>query len=188
MKQVYEMLKADRQKLIAEVKEDFSTLKERVASVEKKLRLLGSKSLDPSWPTAQDIENGDDEYEVTQRFTFDAGHSLKKHPKRQKGYGVPHGHSWTCYVTLRGRRNNFYWLVDFDRFETLLIRVRALLDHKELNQLPGLEQSTMENISKGIGLTIQKAIPRYARNKSVKLVKVRLCRESIGEECTWFAD
>ena len=181
------MDKADRNKLISEVKYELNDLRDRMASINKKMRLLGSKDLDPKWPTADQVTKGDDVYEVTQRFTFDAGHHLSKHPKRQKGYGVPHGHSWTCYVTLSGERNRYNWLIDFDRFESLLARVRALLDHKELNKLPGLRQSTMENISKGIGLAVQQALPKYARNKSVKLVKVRLCRESIGEECVWFA-
>lgn len=182
------MIKATRDKLKTEVRAELADLRERVGAVQNKMVLLGSKNLDVKWPKTEDIAGGDDVYEVTQRFTFDAGHSLKKHPKKQKSYGVPHGHSWTCYVTLQGQRNNFKWLVDFDRFETLLIRVRALLDHKDLNQLPGLEQSTMENISKAIGLIVQEALPKYARNKSVKLLKVRLCRESIGEECIWFAD
>ena len=182
------MKNAEKEKLESEVKRELADLQERAKGVRHKLELLGSKKFDVKWPTAEEIEGGGSEYEVTQRFTFDAGHYLTKHPKRQKGYGTPHGHSWTCYVTLRGKPGRFGWLMDFGRFETLLLRVRALLDHKELNKIAGLEQPTMEHISRAIGLTILRALPIYSRNRTLRLVKVRLCRESIGEECVWFAD
>ena len=113
--------------------------------------------------------------ELTQEFGFDAAHYL--------GQGAPenarlHGHSFYAEVTLRGEadpRTGF--LRDFGEVKTALETIRAGLDHRLLNEIPGLGNPTLENLARHIF--------REAKAKLPEVVRVRLSRPSYGQSCVY---
>ena len=64
-----------------------------------------------------------------------------------------------------------------ERFETFGGRIRDQLDHKYLNEVPGLEKPTLENICAWIWDRVQPDLP--------ELVRVTVRRGSFREACTY---
>jgi 6-pyruvoyltetrahydropterin/6-carboxytetrahydropterin synthase len=83
--------------------------------------------------------------ELTREFRFEAAHRLPMVPPGHKCHRL-HGHSFVIEVTLAGELDEERgWLVDFGevaaRVEPIL---KAELDHRTLNDVPGLENATSE--------------------------------------------
>ena len=82
--------------------------------------------------------------ELTKEFTFEAAHRLPNVPPGHKCARL-HGHSYTVEVTLRGPVDPHYgWIVDFAVLTETWQGLRAQLDHRLLNDIPGLENPTSE--------------------------------------------
>jgi len=114
--------------------------------------------------------------DITKEFRFDAAHCLPKmgpdHP-----YTRLHGHSFRVEVTIAGGMDPVHgWICDFAELESFLGAIRAELDHHTLNDLPGLEQPTLETIACWI---FDRVAARYPG-----LASITLYRDSIGERCT----
>jgi 6-pyruvoyltetrahydropterin/6-carboxytetrahydropterin synthase len=113
--------------------------------------------------------------ELTQEFGFDAAHYL--------GQGAPenarlHGHSFYCEVTLRGMPDPARgWLRDLGEVKFALDEIRAMLDHRLLNEVEGLGNPTLENLARFIFRHAKKALPEVAR--------VKLRRPSYGQSCVY---
>lgn len=113
--------------------------------------------------------------ELTQEFGFDAAHYL--------GQGAPensrlHGHSFYCEVTLRGAPDPARgWLRDLGEVKAALDDIRAMLDHRLLNEIEGLGNPTLENLSRFIFDKAKKTLPEVAR--------VKLRRPSYGQICVY---
>lgn len=113
--------------------------------------------------------------ELTQEFGFDAAHYL--------GQGAPensrlHGHSFYCEVTLRGAPDPARgWLRDLGEVKAALDDIRAMLDHRLLNEIEGLGNPTLENLSRFIFDKAKKTLPEVAR--------VKLRRPSYGQTCVY---
>jgi 6-pyruvoyltetrahydropterin/6-carboxytetrahydropterin synthase len=113
--------------------------------------------------------------ELTQEFGFDAAHYL--------GQGAPenarlHGHSFYAEVTLRGNVDpKTGWLRDLGEVKAVLEKIRASLDHRLLNEVEGLGNPTLENLSRHIYLKAKAEIP--------EVVRVRLKRPSYGQTCVY---
>ena len=78
--------------------------------------------------------------EIFKEFTFDAAHHLgantddKDHP-----YARLHGHSFKAEVYLRGDANpKTGWLADFAEIDKTIGAARDKLDHRCLNDVPGI--------------------------------------------------
>ena len=59
-----------------------------------------------------------------------------------------HGHTFQVRLVVRGEIDRTSgWMVDFGEVEQRMSAVRALLDHRCLNDIAGLENPTTENIA-----------------------------------------
>jgi 6-pyruvoyltetrahydropterin/6-carboxytetrahydropterin synthase len=82
--------------------------------------------------------------EISKEFTFEAAHSLPNVPPGHKCARV-HGHSYRVKFTLRGPVHPvFGWVVDFAELTAAWQPLHAQLDHRLLNEVPGLENPTSE--------------------------------------------
>jgi 6-pyruvoyltetrahydropterin/6-carboxytetrahydropterin synthase len=82
--------------------------------------------------------------EITKEFTFESAHFLPHVPQGHKCSRV-HGHSYRIEVTLQGPLNpERGWVVDFGELTAAWEPLRAQLDHRLLNDIPGLENPTSE--------------------------------------------
>ena len=83
--------------------------------------------------------------ELTKEYGFEAAHRLPHVPADHKCARV-HGHSYRIAITVEGEVDPAMgWLLDFGtitaRVEPML---RTELDHRTLNDVPGLENPTAE--------------------------------------------
>lgn len=102
---------------------------------------------------------GDGSVEVFCDFAFAAAHRLTgvsaDHPCARL-----HGHTFTVRVTLRGpmdERTGF--VVDFADVHHAWARLAERLDHRYLNDVPGLENPTSEHLSRWIWRELVGALP-----------------------------
>ena len=115
--------------------------------------------------------------ELTQEFGFDAAHYM---PFKDEGhdYRRMHGHSFYAAVTLRGEIDPATgWLRDFSEIRDVLDAIRARLDHGLLNDVPGLENPTLENLARFIFEAVKATLP--------EVVRVSLRRPSYGQSCVY---
>lgn len=104
---------------------------------------------------------------LTQSFLFDAAHTLTRTvplPEFEASARV-HGHTYTAEVTVSGEmRDGMIWLaktrgvkahgLDVFELRAEIAKVRALLDHRLLDEVEGLERPTMECLCVFIGARI----------------------------------
>ena len=97
--------------------------------------------------------------ELTKEFRFEAAHSLPHVPTGHK-CGRMHGHSFRVEVSVRGPVDpRTGWLMDFAEIKEHFRPLEDQLDHRLLNDVPGLENSTSENIARWIWQRLQPEIP-----------------------------
>ena len=77
-------------------------------------------------------------------FSFEAAHTTPP-------YAHPHGHTFRAQVVVTGEPVPVYgWSHDLTDVEPVIDAVRAELDHKYLNDIPGLAMPTLENVASWI--------------------------------------
>jgi len=85
--------------------------------------------------------------ELTKEYTFEAAHRLPNVPAGHKCARV-HGHSYRVEIEVRGPVDpRTGWLIDFGVMDDAWSELHARFDHRNLNDVPGLENSTCENIA-----------------------------------------
>lgn len=85
-------------------------------------------------------------FEISATCSFEASHFIEA-PEGAPGYKRVHGHSFVVTASVaRSQPDAEGWVMDFGRLETLLRETVAELDHAVLNDIPGLEKPTFENI------------------------------------------
>jgi 6-pyruvoyltetrahydropterin/6-carboxytetrahydropterin synthase len=115
--------------------------------------------------------------EIYQEFTFDAAHHFPGAPKGHLYHGL-HGHSFTARVVLRGPKNpETGFIADLGDVEARCGQLRLLLDHKYLNDIDGLNNPSLENITAWIWARLKADLPALAR------VEVR--RDSCHHGCAY---
>ena len=101
--------------------------------------------------------------ELTKEFHFEAAHSLPNVPPGHK-CGRLHGHSFRVEVMIRGPVNpRTGWLMDFGDLKAQFKPLEDQLDHRHLNDIPGLENSTSEHIARWIWLRLKPTVPELAQ-------------------------
>jgi len=83
---------------------------------------------------------------LTKAFYFEAAHMLPKVPPTHKCARV-HGHSYKVIVAVEGEVDpEVGWLYDHSRISDYMEPICKELDHRFLNDIPGLENPTAENL------------------------------------------
>ncbi len=90
------------------------------------------------------------EYELVKTFRFEAAHSLPNVPDGHKCKRL-HGHGYRVDIHVTGRPDpTTGWVVDFGDIKRIVEAVLDELDHRNLNDIPGLENSTSERLGEYI--------------------------------------
>jgi 6-pyruvoyltetrahydropterin/6-carboxytetrahydropterin synthase len=80
---------------------------------------------------------------LAKRFTFDAAHCLPKLGPDHKCHRL-HGHTYEVELVFRGRVQENGFVVDYDKIAEAWQPIHDELDHRYLNDVPGLETPSTE--------------------------------------------
>jgi len=101
--------------------------------------------------------------EIFKEFGFEAAHRLPHVPDGHK-CGRLHGHSFKVELWLRGPvGERTGWIVDFGDVKEAFAPILDQLDHRYLNELPGLENPTSEVLARWIWRSVRPRLPLLAR-------------------------
>lgn len=115
--------------------------------------------------------------EIAYRFGFDAAHRFDGFPEGHPYRGI-HGHSFQVEIAIEGEPDPATGFVaDLGEVERACTEVRGELDHRMLNEIPGLERPSLENLCLHVWRALGARFPRLSR------VTVR--RDSCGQSCTY---
>ena len=71
-----------------------------------------------------------------------------------------HGHSFRIEVHVSGPLNaGLGWVVDFAELDAAWRPIAAQLDHRTLNDVPGLDNPTSENLAAWLWVRLQPSLP-----------------------------
>ena len=97
------------------------------------------------------------------QFTFDSAHFLPNVPDGHKCKEI-HGHTYHLKVWIEGDLEPHYeWVMDFAVLKKAVEPVIKSIDHKLMNNLPGLENPTCERIAIWLWDKIKPQIPQLKR-------------------------
>lgn len=109
--------------------------------------------------------------EIWKEFAFEAAHLLPHVPAGHKCRRL-HGHSFRVEVRVRGEPDPALgWVMDFADLKAAWAPLDALLDHRYLNDVPGLENPTSEVLARWIWERLRPAL-------------FGLCAVTVQETCT----
>jgi 6-pyruvoyltetrahydropterin/6-carboxytetrahydropterin synthase len=108
---------------------------------------------------------------IYKEFSFEAAHRLPNVPEGHK-CGRLHGHSFRVSVFVDGPiQQPTGWVMDFADIKIAFKPILDRLDHYYLNEIPGLENPTSEQLAIWIWNELKPKLPA--------LVRIRVC-----ETCT----
>ena len=101
--------------------------------------------------------------ELTKEFTFEAAHRLPMVPADHKCFRM-HGHGFRVEIVVAGEIDPAMgWLVDYADITAVVDPlVRGELDHRTLNDVPGLENPTSELLCVWLWRRLSPALPGLA--------------------------
>ena len=92
-------------------------------------------------------------------FHIEAAHRLPNVPEGHKCARL-HGHSFRVEIHLRGEPDPALgWVMDFADLKAVFAPVMDALDHRYLNEVPGLENPTSERLAQWIWQKLRPALP-----------------------------
>jgi 6-pyruvoyltetrahydropterin/6-carboxytetrahydropterin synthase len=84
---------------------------------------------------------------LTKEYRFEAAHHLPLVPTGHKCARL-HGHSYRVTLEARGPIDpDTGWLIDYGVLDDAWAPLQTRFDHHTLNEIPGLENSTSENLA-----------------------------------------
>jgi len=100
--------------------------------------------------------------ELVKTFRFEAAHRLGRAPAGHKCRRT-HGHNYRIDIHVAGEVDrDAGWVMDFDRIKAVVTATIDAMDHRLLNELPGLENPTAECIAKYIWDRVAPDLPGLA--------------------------
>jgi len=97
--------------------------------------------------------------ELKKTFQFEAAHLLSRLPKSHKCRRL-HGHSFKVEITVEGELDDkLGWVMDYADMSKAFKPIWERLDHRYLNEVPGLENPTSENIAIWIWAKLKPRLP-----------------------------
>jgi 6-pyruvoyltetrahydropterin/6-carboxytetrahydropterin synthase len=101
--------------------------------------------------------------ELKQQFQIESArflpHLPEEHPCRRT-----HGHSFRIVLTLNGELHpKLGWVMDYNEIEKIARAIFEKIDHRILNEVPGLENPTSENLCLWIYNHVKPLIPILTR-------------------------
>lgn len=92
-------------------------------------------------------------------FRFEAAHQLPTFPEGHKCRRL-HGHSYRVRISICGEVDPARgYLMDYGDIKAACEPVRTALDHHFLNEIPGLENPTAENLARWIWERLSPRLP-----------------------------
>ena len=109
--------------------------------------------------------------EIFKEFRIEAAHHLPNVPNDHKCRRL-HGHSFLISVHVAGEVDpTTGWIVDFAELGAAFAPLHDALDHRYLNEVPGLENPTSEHLARWVWDRLVGELPG-------------LCRIVVHETCT----
>lgn len=104
------------------------------------------------------------EIEITKAFRFEAAHSLPLLPKQHKCHHL-HGHSYEVLVAVKGPLDPILgWVQDYAVISAAWQElIHSQVDHKNLNDVLPMQQTTAENLAIWLYETLKLALPWLSR-------------------------
>jgi 6-pyruvoyltetrahydropterin/6-carboxytetrahydropterin synthase len=97
--------------------------------------------------------------EIWKEFGFEAAHRLPNVPEGHQCARL-HGHSFRVAVHVRGPLDpTLGWVMDFAELKAAWRPLDEALDHRYLNDVPGLENPTSEVLARWIWERLAPALP-----------------------------
>ncbi len=114
-------------------------------------------------------------YELSQRFYFDAAHTLDRKIATEASRRI-HGHTYHARVVVRGTPDPVSGMVvDLGVLTSQVAQIREQLDHRLLDEVPGLGAATLENLCAFIYRAMSPSVPNICR--------IRVERLASGDRC-----
>jgi len=115
-------------------------------------------------------------FELKQHFQIESARFLPNLDKNHPCSNM-HGHSFKIILSITGPLlPEFGWVIDYHEITKVMSPILTLLDHKVLNDVPGLLNPTSEHLAKWLFENIKEKIPQL---KSVNI------SETSNTECIY---
>ncbi|MBP7445982.1 MAG: 6-carboxytetrahydropterin synthase [Zoogloea sp.] len=116
-------------------------------------------------------------HELSRAFLFEAAHTLQRDIGTEGSRRI-HGHSYRATITLAGVPDPVTgMLIDIGHLDTLLADTRDALDHRFLDEVPGLGPATLENLCSFLWARLAPSLPQLHR--------VTVSRDLSGDACSF---
>lgn len=102
---------------------------------------------------------------ISKHFDFEAAHRLPKVPEGHK-CGRMHGHSYRVFLTCECDESELVdgFVVDYAEISDAWAPIFDALDHRTLNEVPGLENPSTEILARWIYALVRRAkLAHFAR-------------------------
>lgn len=123
---------------------------------------------------------------IAKTYRFEAAHRLPLVPESHKCHRL-HGHNYVAEIEVRGEiapKDGFCGNLDFFELDKLMEPILEVLDHRYLNDVPGLENPTAELIADWI---LKKINANRAIVFSVKVWETPDCWAQVINKGGWFS-
>ena len=114
-------------------------------------------------------------FELSQRFYFEAAHTLRRKIETEGSLRI-HGHTYHAEVTISGAPDpTTGMMMDLAFLRQEVEKVRQQLDHRFLDEVPGIGPATLENLCDFIHRQLAASLPQ--------LSSIRVWRPASGDAC-----